>query len=78
MSLIKDKLGRRVCLWGGVSGAVTVEQGTEAEVRAAVRTAIETLGPTGLVLSPIDNLTVDAPRTWHNLDVLIDEWKRLR
>ena len=25
-----------------------------------------------------DNLTVDALRTWHNLDVLIDEWKRLR
>jgi hypothetical protein len=29
-------------------------------------------------LSPIDNLTVDAPRTWRNLDVLIDEWKKLR
>ena len=78
MPLIKDKLGRRVCLWGGVSGAVTVEQGTEDEVRVAVRTAIETLGPRGFVLSPIDNLTVDAPRTWHNLDVLIQEWQQVR
>jgi hypothetical protein len=78
MPLIKDKLGRRVCLWGGVSGAVTVEQGTETDVRGAVRAAIETLGPTGLVLSPVDNLTVDAPRTWHNLDVFIDEWRKLR
>jgi uroporphyrinogen-III decarboxylase len=78
MPLMKDKLGQRVCLWGGVSGAVTVEQGTEADVRAAVRTAIETLGPTGLVLSPVDNLTVDAPHTWHNLNVFIDEWRTLR
>jgi hypothetical protein len=78
MPLLKDKLGHRVCLWGGVSGAVTVEQGTEADVRAAVRTAIETLGPTGLVLSPVDNLTVDAPRTWHNLDLFIGEWRKLR
>jgi uroporphyrinogen-III decarboxylase len=78
MPLIKNKLGDRVCLWGGVSGAVTVEQGTEEEVRAAVRTAISTLGPRGFVLSPIDNLTVDAPRTWHNLDVLIQEWQQVR
>jgi hypothetical protein len=78
MPLIKNKLGDRVCLWGDVSGAVTVEQGTEEEVRAAVRTAISTLGPRGFVLSPIDNLTVDAPRTWHNLDVLIQEWQQVR
>jgi uroporphyrinogen decarboxylase len=78
MPLLKEKLGHRVCLWGGVSGAVTVEQGTETDVRAAVRTAIETLGPRGFVLSPIDNLTVDAPRTWHNLDLFIQEWKTLR
>ena len=78
MPLIKDKLGHRVCLWGGVSGAVTVEQGIEEEVRAAVYTAISTLGPRGFVLSPVDNLTVDAPRTWQNLDVLIDEWVKRR
>jgi uroporphyrinogen-III decarboxylase len=74
MPLMKQKLGGRICLWGGVSGAVTVEMGTEAEVRAAVRQAIQTLGPEGFVLSPVDNITVDAPRTWHNIDHLIDEW----
>jgi uroporphyrinogen-III decarboxylase len=78
MPLIKAKLGDRMCLWGGVSGAVTVEQGAEEDVRDAVRLAIETLGPKGFVLSPIDNLTVDAPRTWHNLEILIEEWKSLR
>jgi hypothetical protein len=75
MALLKAKLGRRVCLWGGVSGAITVEQGTEQEVRSAVRQAIGALGPTGLILSPVDNITVDAPRTWHNIEILIDEWR---
>lgn len=75
MRLLKEKLGQRVCLWGGVSGAVTVERGTEEEVRSAVRHAIETLGPAGFILSPADNITVDDPRTWHNIDVFIDEWR---
>jgi uroporphyrinogen-III decarboxylase len=76
MPLIKEKIGGRICLWGGVSGAITVEMGTEGEVRAAVQEAVQTLGPTGFVLSPIDNITVDAPRTWDNLSVFIDEWQK--
>jgi uroporphyrinogen-III decarboxylase len=76
LPLLRRRFGGRVCLWGGVSGAVTVERGTEEEVRAAVRAAIETLGPDGFILSPIDNITVDDPRTWRNLDVFIDEWRK--
>lgn len=76
MATIKRKLNDRVCVWGGVSGAVTVEMGTEEEVRAAVRQAINVLGPSGMILSPVDNITVDAPRTWENIDILIDEWQR--
>lgn len=78
MSLLKQKLGGRICLWGGVSGAVTVEMGSEEEVRAAVREAIDDLGPCGFILSPVDNVTVDAPKTWHNLDFLLDEWRKNR
>jgi uroporphyrinogen decarboxylase len=76
MPLLKQKLGGRVCLWGGVSGAVTVELGSEPEVRAAVRGAIQMLGPDGFILSPIDNITVDAPLTWQNVDIFVDEWRR--
>jgi uroporphyrinogen-III decarboxylase len=76
MPLMKAKLGDKVCLWGGVCGAVTVETGSEEEVRSAVRQAIQTLGPRGFILSPVDNITVDAPLTWRNVDVFIDEWRK--
>jgi uroporphyrinogen-III decarboxylase len=76
MPLLKEKLGQQVCLWGGVSGAITVELGIEAEIRAAVREAIETLGPTGFILSPVDNITVDQPLTWHNIEIFKDEWHK--
>jgi hypothetical protein len=78
LPLMKKKLGKRMCLWGGVSGAVTVELGSESDVRAAVQHAIEILGPAGLVLSPVDNITVDAPQTWANIDIFIDEWQKQR
>jgi inosine-uridine nucleoside N-ribohydrolase len=67
LPLMKEKLGPHTCLWGGVSGAVTVEMGTNEEVRVAVRQAIETLAPTGHILSLMDNITVDAPLTWRNI-----------
>ena len=76
LALLKERVGDRMCLWGGVSGAVTVEMGTEEEVRLAVRQAVETLGPTGFILSPVDNITVDAPKTWHNIDVFMEEWRK--
>jgi uroporphyrinogen-III decarboxylase len=75
MALMKDVLGDQICLWGGVSAAVTVERGTGDEIRTAVDNAIETLGPAGFILSPIDNLTVDEPQTWKNIAEFIDAWK---
>ncbi len=76
MPLMKQKLGGKVALWGGVSAAVTVERGREAEIRAAVRLALASLGPRGLILSPVDNLTVDEPQTWKNIQIFIDEWQK--
>jgi uroporphyrinogen-III decarboxylase len=75
MPLMKQKFADKICLWGGVSGAVTVERGSEVEIREAVRHAIKTLGPKGFILSPVDNLTVDEPLTWKNIGIFIDEWK---
>ncbi|MCL4560322.1 MAG: hypothetical protein M1281_06890 [Chloroflexi bacterium] len=78
MPHMKQKLGGKVCLWGGVSGAITVEMGSEEEIRQAVRRAIADLGPQGFILSPIDNITVDMPQTWQNIDTFIDEWRQTR
>ena len=76
MPLTKEKLGDAAALWGGVSAAVTLEMGTEDDVRCAVRNAVDILGPQGLILSPVDNVTVDAPQTWRNIDVFIDAWRQ--
>jgi uroporphyrinogen-III decarboxylase len=78
MLLMKEKLGGTVALWGGVSAAVTVERGAEEQVRRAVQAAVAALGREGFILSPVDNLTVDEPRTWENIRVFIDEWKKNR
>jgi uroporphyrinogen-III decarboxylase len=76
MRVIKERVGQRICLWGGVSGSITVELGTEDEVRHAVREALAVLGPTGHILSPVDNVREVTPVTWRNVDIFIDEWRR--
>ena len=78
MALMKQKLGGQTALWGGVSGAVTVERGAEKEIRSAIRQAVNMLGPDGFILSPVDNITVDETQTWRNVDIFIDEWRKCR
>lgn len=74
---IAEKIGGKICLWGGVNGFLTVEQGTEEEVRREVKNAVSVLGETGgFILSPVDNVTEDSDQSWENIKVLIDEWKR--
>jgi uroporphyrinogen-III decarboxylase len=76
MPKIKEEYAEQIAIWGGVSGAITVEMGSEDEIRSAVRQAVEILGPKGFILSPVDNITVDEAKTWENLYIFIDEWKK--
>lgn len=76
MPLLKEKLNGEICLWGGVSGAVTVEMGSDEEIRSAVQAAVNIMGPEGLILSPVDNITVDEPQTWKNIQIFMDEWRK--
>lgn len=78
MPSMKEKARGKMALWGGVSGAVTVEMGTEAQIRQAVAEAVKSMGPDGFILSPVDNITLDEPKTWENLDYFIDAWKQER
>jgi uroporphyrinogen-III decarboxylase len=77
---VKDKFkARHKCLWGGVSGAQTIEQGSEAQTEAAVIEALRVLGQEGgFILSPVDNVRENTPNAWKNTHKLIDTWKKYR
>ncbi|MAE61595.1 MAG: hypothetical protein CMJ49_09590 [Planctomycetaceae bacterium] len=63
-------------LWGGVSGAVTVEQGTAEQTQQATRDALDILGRDGgFILSPVDNVREDTDQAWANTQHLIDAWQ---
>jgi hypothetical protein len=75
---LKRRVDGRFALWGGINGYSTVEQGTEQEVRAEVRKAVEVLAPGGgFILSPVENVRDTSQHTWNNALALIDEWKVL-
>jgi uroporphyrinogen-III decarboxylase len=72
----KRHLGKHVCLWGGVNGALTLGQGTPAEVRQATDEAIRTLAPGGgFVLYPVDQLVRETP--WANVEAMIERWRTI-
>jgi uroporphyrinogen-III decarboxylase len=77
---IKDRFrARHRALWGGVSGPISVELGTEGETEEAVRTALQVLGAGGgFILSPVDNVREDTERTRRNTRRFIEAWKRYR
>jgi len=75
---LKEKLGGRICLWGGVNGFLTIERGTNKEVEDAVSKAISILGPGGFILSPVDNVTDTSDATWNNVKVMIEIWRKLK
>jgi hypothetical protein len=75
---VRDSLGGKVGIWGGVSGPLTVEEGTEGEVRAAVEEAVSVLGDTErFILSPVDNVRADTEQSWCNVRVFVDTWRSL-
>jgi len=80
LQAVKDKFtAKQRCLWGGVSGAVTVETGTAQETEAAVMQALQVLGQGGgFILSPVDNVREDTPLAWANTHKFIDTWKKYR
>ena len=73
----KKALGGKVCIWGGVNGHLTVEQGSEDQIREEVQRAIRQLSPGGgFILSPVDNVREYSNSIQKNVATLIDEWQR--
>ena len=77
LRLLKERLGRKICLWGGVNAYLTIARGTEREVEEAVEKSISILGPEGFILSPVDVLPDDSGRTWNNMKTMVRTWKRM-
>ncbi|MHB1274273.1 MAG: uroporphyrinogen decarboxylase family protein [Candidatus Humimicrobiaceae bacterium] len=80
MDIVKEKfLIRKKALWGGVSGPVTLEDGTAGETEEAVMEAIKTLGRGGgFILSPVDNVREETGNVWANTYKFIETWKKYR
>jgi uroporphyrinogen-III decarboxylase len=73
----RAELGGKVCLWGGLNGHLTVEQGTAAQVEVEVAEALHLLGPGGgFILSPVDNVRDDSPTARANLAALVAAWRK--
>jgi len=79
LRVLKEQSDRRMALWGGVCGYLTVERGTPDEISEQVRQAITVLGPGGgFILAPVTNVRADTRRAWENVRTLISTWKSLR
>lgn len=76
---LAKKARGRMCLWGGVNGHLTVENGNPATVQAEVEQALRLLAPGGgFILSPVDNIREVSPQIEANVGALIAAWQRLR
>jgi hypothetical protein len=77
LAAAKSRVGDHICLWGGVNGHLTVEMGSQIEVRNEVRRAMQILAPGGgFILSPVDNVRENTPLAMENVQALIAEWHR--
>jgi len=63
----------KVALTGGVNAPLTLGKGSPETIRRQVREAIETLGPDGFILEPVDSLFPDTP--WSGVKMMIESWR---
>jgi uroporphyrinogen-III decarboxylase len=79
LSVIKRKVGGTITLCGGVNNNLVIEQGSVADVRQAVTTAVEKLSPNGgFILAPGDSILSTSETAVRNFYAMIDVWKELR
>ena len=76
LGLLKERFGQDLCFWGGVPLELLID-GTTAEVRAAVRTAMERGAPGGgFILGPSHSVAFGTK--YDNFLAFVDEFDRLR
>ena len=76
---LKKKAQRKICLWGGVNQALTIELGDEDGIKDAVEEAITVLGKDGgFILSPVENVIDISEVVWKKVIMFIEAWKEFR
>jgi hypothetical protein len=79
LDLLVERASGKMCLWGGVCQALTVELGTREDIWYAVEQAISTAGPHGgLILSSVENVIDPSEKTWQSVLEMIRAWKEMR
>lgn len=58
---VKAEYGDRLCLWGAIDGQHVLVEGSTDEVRAHVRSVLNTGRPTGFIAGPTHTYTDDTP-----------------
>jgi hypothetical protein len=72
----KEITSGKVCLWGGINGHLTIEQGNPELVRQEALAALQVLAPgSGFILSPVDNIRLDNGKCQENVRTLIETWQ---
>ena len=72
---VKDALGDKSALWGGVNAHVTVGTRSSEEIDQAVLTAIESLGPLGFILNASIYI-YDDDVTWDRFMTFVAAWRK--
>jgi uroporphyrinogen-III decarboxylase len=76
LGVVKQQVGKQICLMGGVNSSVMFTQWSDDEIRTAVDEAFRILAPgSGFILYPVDQVFTDLH--WEKVQVLIDEWRSL-
>jgi len=76
LAQVRDALGGRMCLMGGLNSAVMFSQWSDDQIREAARQAFEILAPGGGFIGyPVDAIFNTTP--WEKVEVLLDAWRTL-
>ena len=74
---LKEVLGGKKALWGGINANATLDAGTDQDVEDAMEKACRVLGAGGgLVLWPVWSVYHQVP--WSKMETLVAAWKRYR
>ncbi len=72
IGIIKERIGKHICLWGGVECAHIIEKGTKQDVRSEVAHAIRLAAPGGGLILSFGNAHARTPRCYENVMSFIE------